>query len=89
MSFSTYCNFCPVLSLKAFKKRTSKEEKNEIKRNDALVALQKALYLKRLESSLIAFGNSIRNQRNFQAKFYEIFTQQGKLLDSNVLACPR
>ena len=69
-------------NLKAFKKRTSKEEKNEIKRNDALVALQKALYLKRLESSLIAFGNSIRNQRDFQTRFYEIFTQQGKLLNS-------
>ena len=69
-------------NLKAFKKRTSKEEKNEIKRNDALVALQKALYLKRLESSLLAFGNSIRNQRDFQARFYEIFTREGKLLDS-------
>ena len=74
-------NLAPY-NIKAFKKRTSKEEKNEIKRNDALVALQKALYLKRLESSLIAFGNSIRNQRDFQARFYEIFTQEGKLLDS-------
>ena len=55
---------------------------NTIKRNDALVSLQKALYLKRLESSLIAFGNSIRNQRDFQTKFYEIFTQEGRLLDS-------
>jgi superfamily II DNA or RNA helicase len=69
-------------NIKAFKKRTSKEEESEIKRNDALVALQKALYLKRLESSLIAFGNSIRNQRDFQTLFYEVLTQEGRLLDS-------
>ncbi|WP_036487343.1 helicase-related protein [Myxosarcina sp. GI1] len=69
-------------NIKAFKKRTSNQEKNEIKRNDALVSLQKALYLKRLESSLTAFTNSIGNQRNFQAKFYEILTREKKLLDS-------
>ena len=69
-------------NIKAFKKRTSTQDQSEIKRNDALVALQKALYLKRLESSLIAFNNSIRNQRDFQTKFSEILAKQGKLLDS-------
>jgi superfamily II DNA or RNA helicase len=69
-------------NIKAFKQRKQKQDENEVKRNDALVALQKALYLKRLESSLIAFRNSIRNQRDFQAKFYEIIAAKGKLLDS-------
>jgi superfamily II DNA or RNA helicase len=69
-------------NLKLFKKKKQKTDEYEIKRSDALVALQKSLYLKRFESSLIAFKNSIRNQRNFQTKFYEILTQQGKLLDS-------
>ncbi|WP_181280663.1 helicase-related protein [Aphanothece hegewaldii] len=69
-------------NIKAFKQRQQKEDLDEVKRNQALVALQKALYLKRLESSLIAFGNSVRNQRDFQTRFYEILTTQGKLLDS-------
>jgi superfamily II DNA or RNA helicase len=72
----------PAYNIKAFKKRKDKGEENEVKRNDALVALQKALYFKRFESSLLAFKNSIRNQRDFQTNFYEILTQQGKLLDS-------
>lgn len=69
-------------NIKAFKKRTSKQEQGEIKRNSALVALQKALYLKRLESSLTAFDRSIRNQHDFQVKFLEILTEEGKLLNS-------
>ena len=69
-------------NIKAFKKRTLKEDNIEIKRNKALVALQKALYLKRLESSLIAFSNSISNQKNFQTNFYEILAKEGKLLNS-------
>ncbi len=69
-------------NLKLFKKKKQKDDEYEIKRSDALVALQKSLYLKRFESSLIAFKNSIRTQRDFQTKFYEILTQEGKLLDS-------
>lgn len=72
----------PAYNIKAFKKRKDKEEEKEVKRNDALVALQKALYFKRFESSLLAFKNSIRNQRDFQTNFYEILTQQRRLLDS-------
>ena len=68
-------------NIKAFKKRKTKQEEDDIKRNDALVALMKSLYLKRLESSLIAFESSIRNQRNFQERFFTLL-QQGKLLDS-------
>ncbi|HLP87678.1 MAG TPA: helicase-related protein [Nostocaceae cyanobacterium] len=72
----------PAYNITAFKKKKVKSEENEVKCNDALVALQKALYLKRFESSLIAFKTSISNQRNFQLKFYEILTQENKLLDS-------
>lgn len=68
-------------NIKSFKKKKQKQEETEIKRNDALVALQKALYLKRLESSLIAFSNSIKNQYNFQLYFFD-FLKTGKLLDS-------
>ncbi len=74
-------NLAPY-NIKAFKKKKQKQDENEIKRNDALVALQKALYLKRLESSLFAFKKSIGNQRDFQTRFYEILTTEGKLLDS-------
>lgn len=69
-------------NIKAFKKRKQKNDEIEVKRNAALVALQKALYLKRLESSLLAFRNSIRNQRDFQDRFYEVITQESRLLDS-------
>ncbi|MBE9224784.1 helicase [Phormidium sp. LEGE 05292] len=69
-------------NIKAFKQRKTKKDEDEVKCNDALVALMKSLYLKRLESSVIAFRNSIRNQRNFQEQFYMLL-QQGKLLDSN------
>ena len=72
----------PAYNIKAFKKRKNKTEEDEIKRNKALVALQKALYFKRFESSLIAFKSSIINQQKFQKHFYQILTQQGKLLDS-------
>lgn len=68
-------------NIKGFKKQKNKQEEDDVKRNDALVALMKSLYLKRLESSLIAFESSIRNQRNFQERFFSLL-QQGKLLDS-------
>lgn len=74
-------NLAPY-NIKAFKKRKVKKDSEEIKRNQALVALQKALYLKRLESSLIAFQKTIETQRNFQEKFYEILTAENKLLNS-------
>jgi Helicase conserved C-terminal domain len=69
-------------NIKSFKKRKQTQDETEVKRNAALVALQKALYLKRLESSLVAFMNTVRNQRNFQSRFYETLTAEGKLLDS-------
>jgi superfamily II DNA or RNA helicase len=74
-------NLAPY-NIKSFKKKRGKDDEDEVKRNKALVYLQKALYLKRFESSLVAFANTLQNQRNFQTKFYEILTQEGKLLDS-------
>ncbi len=74
-------NLAPY-NIKAFKKQLQKTDKTEVKRNRALVYLQKALYFKRFESSLVAFAKTLQNQCNFQTKFYEVLTQQGKLLDS-------
>lgn len=69
-------------NIKAFKKQYNQKDEEQVQRNKAIVALQKALYLKRLESSLIAFENTITNQRDFQQEFYQILVQEGKLLDS-------
>lgn len=74
-------NLAPY-NIKDFKIKKQSQDQTEIKRNQALVALQKALYLKRLESSIAAFEKSINNQLNFQEKFYQVFTQEHKLLDS-------
>jgi superfamily II DNA or RNA helicase len=73
--------FLAPYNIKSFKKRKQKSDEVEIQRNNALVALQKALYLKRLESSIRAFRKSVENQRDFQTYFYE-FLKVGKLLDS-------
>jgi superfamily II DNA or RNA helicase len=74
-------NLAPY-NIKAFKRKKGKEDNSEVQRNKALVCLQKALYFKRFESSLIAFTKTLQNQRNFQTKFYEVLTQEKKLLDS-------
>ncbi|MFB2895106.1 helicase-related protein [Aerosakkonemataceae cyanobacterium BLCC-F50] len=75
-------NLAPY-NILSFKKRKDKEDKIQIKRNEALVALMKTLYLKRLESSLIAFENSISYQMQFQQRFYQ-YLQDGKLLKSKI-----
>nr|MBA3924168.1 helicase [Nostocaceae cyanobacterium] len=67
-------------NIKAFKNQKTKHEQDDILRNVALVALMKSLYLKRLESSLIAFESSIRKQSNFQERFFTLL-KHGKLLD--------
>lgn len=69
-------------NIKSFKLKKVKTDEGEIKRNYALVNLQKALYLKRFESSLIAFKKTVTNQKNFQEKFYQLLTKEGQLLDS-------
>ncbi len=69
-------------NIKSFKLKKVKIDEAEIKRNDALVNLQKALYLKRFESSLIAFKKTVTNQKQFQEQFYQLLTKENKLLDS-------
>lgn len=69
-------------NIKAFLKSKGAADEGEISRNEALVALQKALYLKRLESSLTAVCKSIANQRNFQYHFLNTLINEDKLLDS-------
>jgi superfamily II DNA or RNA helicase len=68
-------------NIRAFKQKLDKSDEDQIQRNQALVALMKSLWLKRLESSLTAFSKSITNQRNFQIEF-EKYLNSGKLLDS-------
>ncbi len=70
-------------NIREFKKKKDKEDKAQVKRNEALVALMKTLYLKRLESSLIAFENSLSYQMQFQQKFYQ-YLHDGKLLESKI-----
>jgi len=52
-----------------------------VQRNEALIGIQKTIFLKRLESSLRAFEVSVRRQREYQRRFFEEL-QSGKLLDS-------
>ncbi len=54
---------------------------NAVQRNEALIGIQKTIFLKRLESSLRAFEVSVRRQRDFQSRFFEQL-RQGRLLDS-------
>lgn len=73
-------NLAPY-NIRAFKKKRSSQDEAQVKRNEGLVALMKSLFLKRLESSLLAFENSISYQRDFQQKF-DAYLQEGHLLDS-------
>lgn len=81
-------NLAPY-NIRAFKRRKNQQDEAQVKRNEALVALMKSLFLKRLESSLIAFENSITYQLEFQQKI-DTYLREGKLLDSatyrNILA---
>jgi superfamily II DNA or RNA helicase len=56
-------------NLEAFKRDG---QKDEIAKNNALIAILKTLWLKRLESSVQAFAQSIRNQQRFQKRFFEL-----------------
>lgn len=73
-------NLAPY-NIRAFKKRKNQQDEAQVKKNEALVALMKSLYLKRLESSLLAFENSISYQKEFQQEF-DAYLQEGRLLDS-------
>ncbi|CAN1210851.1 DEAD/DEAH box helicase family protein [Tumidithrix helvetica PCC 7403] len=71
-------NLAPY-NIRAFKRKPDKQDRAEIKRNEALAALMKSLWLKRLESSLVAFNASITRQELFQAQFDNCL-QRDKLL---------
>ncbi len=68
-------------NIRSFKKSPNSDDTTQVKKNEALVALMKSLYLKRLESSLVAFENSITSQKSFQSEF-EDYLHRGKLLTS-------
>ena len=74
-------NLAPY-NIKSFKHTQNKEDKKEVKRNNALAALMKSLWLKRLESSLVAFESSISRQKRYQAEFNSCL-QEKKLLTSD------
>lgn len=74
-------NLAPY-NIKSFKRKPNKEDEKVVKRNNALAALMKSLWLKRLESSLVAFETSISRQQKFQAEF-DSCLQDGKLLTSD------
>ncbi len=65
-------------NLEAFKRDG---QQREIDRNNALIAILKTLWLKRLESSVQAFAESVRNQQRFQRRFFELLLQN-KLLSA-------
>ncbi len=58
------------------------ESKKKLQSSEAIIAILKTLYLKRLESSLTAFRMSIEKQREYQERFYQILISQNRLLDS-------
>ncbi|MBA3944848.1 MAG: helicase [Herpetosiphonaceae bacterium] len=63
---------------------TGKHEQTTIDRNNAIIGIFKTLLLKRLESSILAFENSVRRQQHFQRRFYDVLTQHNRLLSSGV-----
>jgi ERCC4-related helicase len=74
-------NLAPY-NIKSFKRKIDKDDEKEVKRNEALAALMKSLWLKRLESSLVAFESSMIRQQRFQTEFNTCL-QSGKLLTTD------
>ncbi len=68
-------------NLAAYARTKTKATEQDEQRNNALIALMKMLYLKRLESSAAAFEESIRRQVSFQGGFLKML-REGKLLDA-------
>ncbi|NVM30013.1 MAG: helicase [Candidatus Helarchaeota archaeon] len=64
-----------------YRKARTKDTEIIINRNNALIAMLKTLYLKRLESSIQSLQVSIKRQMDFQKKFLEIL-KKNKLLRS-------
>ena len=68
-------------NIAAYASQKNKATEQDIQRNNALIALMKMLYLKRLESSAAAFEVSITRQARFQEAFLKMLSE-GKLLDA-------
>ncbi len=68
-------------NLAAYARTKTKATEQDEQRNNALIALMKMLYLKRLESSAAAFEESIKRQTLFQGGFLKML-REGKLLDA-------
>jgi len=65
-------------NIEAFKKD---RDQTNVDRNEALIGILKTLFLKRLESSIAAFEESVKRQQTFQQRFFDLLLQN-KLLDS-------
>ncbi|GHO51454.1 helicase-related protein [Ktedonospora formicarum] len=68
-------------NLAAYAHNKTKASEQDEQRNNALIALMKMLYLKRLESSAAAFEESVKRQALFQSGFLKML-REGKLLDA-------
>ena len=68
-------------NLAAYARTKTRATEQDEQRNNALIALMKVLYLKRLESSAAAFEESIKRQALFQGAFLKML-QEGRLLDA-------
>lgn len=67
-------------NLERYKK--DKKDTKELNRREALAGIFKTNYLKRLESSLCAFMNSLKNQIDFQKAFFAELKNNMRLLDA-------
>jgi len=66
-------------NLAAYARTKTRATEQDEQRNNALIALMKMLYLKRLESSAAAFEESIKRQALFQGAFLKML-KEGRLL---------
>ena len=68
-------------NLAAYARTKTRATEQDEQRNNALIALMKMLYLKRLESSAAAFEESIKRQALFQGGFLKML-REGRLLNA-------
>jgi hypothetical protein len=68
-----------TLLAKGWSEKEAKDYLMRLGRNEAVIAILKILFLKRLESSIEAFRISVKRLVDFQKKFLEIF-QRGRIL---------
>ena len=64
-----------------YKREKDKQSEQEAQRNEALIAILKTTFLKRLEGSVAALEASVRRQQQFQQRFLQEL-RRGRLLTS-------